>query len=91
MKMACWLPLLLVIACGPELQVEIRTNPDTNQVIEEYQYYSDEESGQQVKHGYYRAFYPDGSPMESGEYEKGQTEGEWEYRQEGIRRVGTFE
>ena len=91
MKKACWLPLLLVIACGPELQVEIRTNPDTNQVIEEYQYYTDEESSQQVKHGYYRAFYPDGSPMESGEYEHGQTEGEWEYRQEGIRRVGTFE
>ena len=29
--------------------------------------------------------------MESGEYEHGRTEGEWEYRQESIRRVGTFE
>ena len=91
MKRACWLLGLLVIACGPELQVEIRVDPNTNQVVEEYQYYLDSESGQRVKHGYYRAFYPDGSPMEIGQYEEGQSEGEWEYRQDGIRRVGTFE
>lgn len=91
MTRACWLLGLLVIACGPELHVEIRTDPHTNQVVEEYQYYLDSASGQQVKHGYYRAFYPDGSPMESGQYEHGQTEGEWEYRQDDIRRVGTFE
>ncbi|MDP6702374.1 MAG: toxin-antitoxin system YwqK family antitoxin, partial [Candidatus Latescibacteria bacterium] len=46
--------------------------------------------GQTVKHGYYRAFYHNGSPKEAGEYAHGRKEGEWVYRQDGIKRVGTF-
>ena len=91
MKRVCWLLGLLVIACNPELQIEIRTDSHTNQVVEEYQYYVDSENGERVRHGHYRAFYPDGSPMESGQYDHGKTEGEWEYRQGGIRRIGAFE
>ena len=45
MKRVCWLLGLLVIACNPELQIEIRTDSKTNQVIEEYQYYVDSKSG----------------------------------------------
>ncbi|HIL11715.1 MAG TPA: hypothetical protein EYG11_23760 [Candidatus Latescibacteria bacterium] len=75
----------------PELQIEIRTDSHTNQVVEEYQYYVDSESGERVRHGYCRAFYPDGSPMESSQYDHGKTEGEWEYRQSGIGRIGAFE
>ena len=91
MKRVCWLLGLLVIACSPELQIEIRTDSNTNQVVEEYQYYVDSKSGEQVRHGDYRTFYPDGSPMESGQYGHGKTEGEWEYRQDEIRRMTTFE
>ncbi len=91
MKRLCWLLGLLVIACSPELQIEIRTGSKTNQVIEEYQYYVDSKCGEQVRHGDHRAFYPDGSPMESGQYGHSKTEGEWEYRQDNIRRIGTFE
>ena len=88
MKGASWLLWLLIIACGPEVQVEIRTAPHTNRVEEEYPYYL--ENGQTVKHGYYRSFYPDGSPKETGEYAHGLKEGEWVYRQDEIKRVGLF-
>lgn len=37
-------------------------------IKEEYQYYIHPESGERVKHGWYRSYYPDGSPQSEGTY-----------------------
>ncbi len=85
----CW-GVLLLLACSPEIQVETMVNPATNQVTEEYQYYLDDDSGNMVRHGFYRSYHTDGTPMETGQYKHGRKKGEWVYHQKGAKRIGTF-
>jgi len=90
MKRALILFSLIIVGCGPRVEVEIKTDPLTNQVLEEYEYYRNEENDQIVKHGYYRSFWEDGPLKEEGRYKHGIKEGKWAYYLEGIKREGTY-
>jgi len=100
----CW-GVLLLLACSPqvdtetapdspqvvgEIQVETIVDTRTNHIVEEYEYYLHEEGGHQIRHGFYRSYNLDGSPLETGQFKFGRKDGEWSYYQGEMKRLGTF-
>jgi antitoxin component YwqK of YwqJK toxin-antitoxin module len=86
-----WLLMgLSILGCSPRLEVATTLDPQTQRVVEEYEYYLNRDSGEPIRHGYYRAYWPDGSPREIGQYKDNQKHGTWHYYVDGIKRVGTY-
>ena len=46
---------------GPTIEVVKKTHPLTQQVIEEYECYRDEDTNKPIKHGYYKSYHEDGT------------------------------
>ena len=46
--------------CGKDIEVEKKTHPLTQKVIEEYECYRDEDTNKPIKHGYYKSYHEGG-------------------------------
>lgn len=73
-----------------EILVETLVDTRSNKIVEEYEYYIHAEGGHQVRHGFYRSYHPDGSPLQTGHFKFGRKDGEWTYHQGDLKRLGTF-
>jgi len=73
-----------------DILVETIIDSRTHQIVEEYEYYLHAQGGHQVRHGFYRSYHPDGTPLETGHFKFGRKDGEWTYHQGDLRRSGTF-
>jgi len=77
--------LILVIAiiaiemtgCAKNIDIEKKTNPITNKVMEEYEIYRDKVNNKPIKHGYYKSYWEDGSFKEIGQYQEDMKFGKW--------------
>ncbi len=79
MKRMIGLLMMVVVVggCGKEIEVVKMTNPFTQQVIEEYECYRDEDTNKPIKHGYYKSYYGDKSYKQVGNYKDDKKDGKW--------------
>ena len=66
-----------LVGCGNETEVVTETQPQTGNLIEEYEVYRAEESNKRIKHGYYKSYYENGQMWKEGNYKSGIKNGKW--------------
>ena len=81
-----------IVGCETGTEVVTETDSQTGEVIEEYEIYSDGESNERVKHGYYKSYYENGEIWKAGNYESGTKARHWvSYHDNGqIMREGNY-
>ncbi|MGA1195396.1 MAG: toxin-antitoxin system YwqK family antitoxin, partial [Candidatus Latescibacterota bacterium] len=79
-----WCVVLFFVACGPDLQV-------VQEEGVEYQVYLSKDTGQVVRHGYFKAFYESGNPKTVGQYAHGMRSGLWTNWHENGQKQGEMD